>query len=258
MTAGPIGPPLRPDVTAFPQVVAASEAAPLVAPAELGFPDGRSGGVLAVSGPLAEILPKGGLPRGGVVSLTGDSGVTSLLFGLLAGPPQTWAALVGMPGLGLLAAAELGVDLAKVVVVPDPGPDVLQILSILADGVDLIAVAAPAGPLAAPGRLRVLLGRLRQRGAVLLVAGTWPGADLVLTTRMGAWGGLGAGHGRLRDRTLEVQVSGRGSAGRGRHGVLLLKGSGSGVELHGAAAALGSDVHRSDSDRSTELVADAG
>ncbi len=250
MTAGPIGAPMRPDVITFSQVVAAPDVVLPSTSAEPEFADGRSGGVLAVADALAELLPKGGLPRGGVVSLTGDGGVTSLLFGLLAGPAQPWSALVGLPGLGLLAAAELGVDLAKVVVVPDPGPDVLQILSILADGVDLIAVAAPAGPLAAPGRLRVLLGRLRQRGAVLLVAGTWPGADLVLTTRMGDWEGLGAGHGRLRDRTLEVQVSGRGAAGRHRNGVLLLHGVGTGVALR-------SDRQR-DSDRSTELIADAG
>ena len=71
-------------------------------------------------------------------------GATSLLFTLLAGPEAPWSALVGMPGVGLLAAAEFGVDLDRVVVIPEPGPDVLQVLSILIDGVDMIAVALPA------------------------------------------------------------------------------------------------------------------
>ena len=100
-------------------------------------------------------------------------------------------------------------------VIPDPGTDVLQVVSILVDGVDLIAVALPSSARPAPARQRVIAGRLRQRGAVLLVAGPWPGADLVLTARWAGWHGLGRGHGRLRDRELVVQVGGRRAAGPG-------------------------------------------
>src|SRR5690349_12012139 len=95
--------------------------------------------VLPVATPLAAALPRGGLTRGSVVSVQGQ-GATSLLYTLLAGPAGCWSALVGMPGLGLSAAAELGVDLDRVVLVPDPGADVLQVVSILIDGVDLVAV----------------------------------------------------------------------------------------------------------------------
>jgi hypothetical protein len=174
---------------------------------------------------LAAVCPHGGLPRGGVVGLTGDSGVTSLLYALLAGPDRAWSAVVGMPGLGLLAAAELGVDLATVVLVPDPGPDLLQVLSVLADGIGLIAVSAPPGGLGPAPRLRVLSGKLRQHGTVLLVAGGWPGADLVVSARTLGWHGLGRGHGRLRDRDLEITVTGRGASGRPRHALITLSGA---------------------------------
>jgi hypothetical protein len=168
--------------------------------------------VLAAPDPLSRLLPGGGLPRGGSVSVqasthAGGSGATSLLVSLLSAPRGVWIAVVGMPGLGLAAVAELGIDLDRLVVIPDPGPDALQVLSVLADGVDLIATAPPAT--LPPARLRVFSGRLRQRGAVLLVAGRWPGADLMLTVRDVRWRGLGSGHGRLRDRDLDVEVAGR-------------------------------------------------
>ena len=187
-------------------------------------------GMLPVLPGLSGLFPRGGLPRGGVVSVTGDAGATSLLFALLAGPQRSWSAVVGMPGLGLLAAAELGVDLAKVVLVPDPGPDVLQILSVLADGVELIAVAAPSGPLGSAARLRVLTGKLRQHGAIVLVSGGWPGAELVLRTRTLGWTGLGRGHGRLRDREVEVTVAGRGASGRPSRSIITLRSARNAVD----------------------------
>ncbi len=188
-------------------------------------------GILPVLEPLRALLPGGGLPKGGVVSLVSDennAGVTSLLFTLLAGPSKPWAALVGMPDLGFQAAAELGVDLARVVLIPNPGVDILQILSVLADGVDLIAVAAHHGPLAAPARLRVLNARLRQRGTVLVSMGPWEGADLSLSVAVESWSGMGQGHGRLRDRELVVRLRGRRAQGQFREARILLHGEGIG------------------------------
>ncbi len=196
--------------------------------------------MLPVASALAAALPRGGLTRGSVVSVQGQ-GATSLLFTLLAGAGGAagrWSALVGMPGLGLHAAAELGVDLDRVAVIPDPGSDVLQVVSILIDGVDLIAVSFPPAARPAPSRQRVLCGRLRQRGAVLLVTGPWPGADLVLTARWSGWHGLSGGHGRLRDRELVVQVGGRRAGGRGSEVELLLRAGRDVVRIEPAVPAV--------------------
>jgi hypothetical protein len=197
-------------------------------------PTVMTAGVVPVLSPLDELLQQGGLPRGSVVSLQPDdhsAGVTSLLFTLLAGPSRPWSALVGFGDLGLAAAAELGVDLSRVVLVPQPGVDVLQILSVLIDGVDLIAVSAPKGPIGSPARQRVLSGRLRQRGAVLLAVGPWPGADLSLTVSTVSWSGLGAGHGRLRDRELLVRLGGRRLGGAVPEVRMLLSGSRTGNQV---------------------------
>lgn len=163
--------------------------------------------VIELPPPLAEIFPDGGLPRGAVTSLAGGTGRSSVLLALLAAAQHSWSAIVGLPDLGLLAGVEMGLDLSRVAIIPDPGPDVLQVLSILVDGFDLIAVASPGK--IAPVRGRVLTGKLRHSGAVLLGMGGWPGADLVLRTRIDGWTGLGQGYGRLSDRRISVQTTGR-------------------------------------------------
>jgi hypothetical protein len=242
-TVGPgkdrLGAPLRaPRVEPEEPVVGAglapveSSERPTVLPTTLPTESAGAGfEVLAAPEALASVLPRGGLPKGGVVSLAGGSGTTSLLLALLAAPPGAWSAVVGMPAIGVLAAAEFGVDLDRLALIPDPGPDVLQVLSVLVDGVDLVAVAAPDGGFGSPARLRVLTGRLRQHGAVLLVAGGWPGADLVLRTRTTGWTGIGQGSGRLRDRSMEIDVRGRGAAGQGRSVSVLLRSDRLGVQL---------------------------
>src|SRR6476660_8273685 len=69
---------------------------------------------------LEPLLPGAGLRRGSVVAVSGS---TSLLCALLAGASQagSWCAVVGLPDLGLVAAAGLGVALERLALVPDPG-----------------------------------------------------------------------------------------------------------------------------------------
>lgn len=185
---------------------AALASATRVAPRDIG-----NDVVLAAPSPLAAVLAHGGVPRGSVVSVgssaPGGGGATSLLLTLLAAPRGAWAAAVGIPDLGILAAAEMGVDLSRLGIIPEPGSDLLQVLSVLADGVDMIATVPPAS--LPPARQRILASRLRQSGAVLLVAGRWPGADLAFTVQEVRWSGIGQGFGRLRDRELDVLVDGR-------------------------------------------------
>ncbi len=171
----------------------------------LGAPDR----MLPVIHQLRPLLPGGGLRRGSTVA---TSGATSLVIGLLAAASRagSWCAVVGLPTFGAAAAAEAGVELSRLALVPYPGPEWSTVVGALLDGVDVV-VTAPPGPVAASltGRLAA---RARQRGSVLIGYGRWPGADVLLTSTRGDWDGLDGGRGRLRKRKLTVTARGRGAA----------------------------------------------
>ncbi|MBY8858048.1 hypothetical protein K7711_16305 [Nocardia sp. CA2R105] len=168
---------------------------------------------LPVPSALGELLPDGGLVRGSVVEYWGAS---SLLAGLLAAVTGAGGhvAAVGLPRLGLLAAVEMGADLARLAVIPDPGSDPLEVASVLLDGLDLV-VLGMGGREVPPARARVLAARARGKGATLVVAGgRWSGSVLRIDTRIAGYGGLGRGCGRLRTMRLDVRVRGRSTPQR--------------------------------------------
>ena len=176
---------------------------------------------LAVPEPLGEILPGRGLQRGSVVRVEGTpgSGATSLLLSLLAAGTAAgeWAALVDADGvLGGLAAAEAGVALERLAVVRAVPPALYgRVVATLLDGVTVVGATVPRG--FRLGDARRLEARARERGAVLVAAGSWPGeASLRLRAEHSSWSGLGRGEGLLAERVLRVTVAGRGSAGRER------------------------------------------
>jgi hypothetical protein len=179
-------------------------------------------GVLPVRTPLAGVLPLGGLRRGSTVTVLGS---TSVLLALLAAASAEgrWTAAVGMPDLGLLAATERGVELDRLALVPGPAAAIGQVVATCLDGMDLVAVA-PAGVSAALARR--LSARARQRHAVLLAAGNWPGADVDLRCTPGGWAGLDGGRGYLRSWRVEVYASGRGAAARPVAAELSFSGAG--------------------------------
>lgn len=164
---------------------------------------------LPVPTELAALLPDG-LRRGSTTAVTGS---TSLLLTLLARACSegAWAAVVGQPAVGLLAAAQAGVALERLAVVPRPGPDSPAVVAALLDGLDVVLV----GPGAAltDGDRRRLAARARERGTALLSSVAWPGANVVLTAGAGRWDGVGQGEGRLRTHELRVTRSGRAGAG---------------------------------------------
>ena len=162
--------------------------------------------VLPVHPALASLLPGGGLRPGSAYSLPRS---TSLLLALLSQPSQSgsWCAAVGMPRLGAEAAEGLGVDLSRLVLIPDPGARWLTVTATIAEVLPVVAVR-PAGR-AADGEIARLAARLRDRGAVLLVQGPWPQAEAVLEIADPAWTGLGRGHGYLATRELTVTSSSR-------------------------------------------------
>jgi hypothetical protein len=199
-----------------------------VRPAPVPESDGR---VLPVAEPLARLLPAGGLRRGSTVALPPAPAATSLLLALLAEASAggAWAAVVGRPGLGLVAAAEAGVRLERLALVPEPGPDLMAVTVALLDGMDVVAVAgAERAGVRAAERQR-LAARARQRGAVLVALGPWPGADLELSCTEARWQGLGAGAGRLRERQVRMRLRGRGVASGGRSAGMLLPAPGGAV-----------------------------
>lgn len=171
--------------------------------------------------PLAEhvatLLPQG-LRRGTAITVAGS---TSLMLALAgeASRQGSWIAMVGMPHVGVVAAARRGVDLARLALVPHPGAQAASALAACVDGMDVVLVGQRLA-LSDADRRRIT-ARVRERGGVLIAAGggagsggAWPGARMELTVESTRWTGLGAGDGRLRDREITVAVRENGGAVR--------------------------------------------
>jgi len=170
---------------------------------------------------LESVLPGGTLREGTVVQVEGS---TTLLMALLAGPSASgrWVAVAGMPEFGVEAAARFGIDLERLVLVPDPGRQWLTVVAALADVIPVVAVR-PAGRVS-PAETSRLQARLRQRGTTLLVAGEWAGSDARLGVEASEWQGLERGHGHLAEREVVVSVAGRGEFVRRARSRLRLPG----------------------------------
>lgn len=165
--------------------------------------------MLPVPPPIGDLLPRGGLTRGTVISV---DGAASVLIGLLATVTAGGghAAVIGMPRLGLLAVAEQGADLAKIALVPKPEESAIEVAAILLEGHDLVVLGL-SGEAVSPSRVRAVIARARSRGAVLAVTnGHWAGPDLRIESRVVGYTGLGQGHGRVTAVQLEVAAAGKG------------------------------------------------
>ncbi|MGC0144286.1 MULTISPECIES: hypothetical protein [unclassified Pseudactinotalea] len=176
---------------------------------------------LAVPGALAPLLP-GGLRPGMIAQVHGSTTVLLAIAQSAAGA-ERWCVLVGMPDVGWAAAAAAGLDLSRVVAVPDPGPDAAAVLGALVDGFDVLLVGACPG--LNPAGRRSLTGRLRRRGAVLLTDQHWPGAHVALQVQPAVWSGVGHGHGLLTGREMVVHSLGRGQLAGPARQVRVLAGA---------------------------------
>jgi hypothetical protein len=177
--------------------------------------------LLPVLPALRPLLPHQGLRRGTTVAVARSA---ALALALVAGASAagSWVAAVGLPDLGIVAAAETGIALERLALVPVPGARAWPtVVAAFLDAVDVVLVRSPAGLPAAPARR--LAARARERGAVLVALGAWSEpADLRLAVTSSDWHGLGQGHGSLRARRVEVVASGRGAAARERRVLLWL------------------------------------
>lgn len=163
--------------------------------------------LLPVPAALAALLPNGGLRRGSTVVVADSAGLLLALLGP-ASAAGAHLAIVGLPDLGMVAAAEAGIDLRRTHLVPDPGSRWPQVVATLVEGIELVVVGPP--PWLSPSLARRLGARAQVAAAVLVATGPWPGAELTLTIRRQCWYGLDpAGGGHLRARRAEVAVTGR-------------------------------------------------
>jgi hypothetical protein len=180
-----------------------------------------AGRTLPLPAPLVPLFPGGSLRRGTTVTVSGQPGhgATTLALAILAAASASgsWCAAVGLPDPGVVAAAELGLDLRRVVFVPHAGPGWAAAAGDLLAGVDAVLVRPPGRARLTAARHLSARARDRQAALVVLVEGprSWPeGGDLALSVGAVEWEGVGRGHGYLRGRRAEVRVSGRRAAGR--------------------------------------------
>jgi hypothetical protein len=129
-------------------------------------------------------------------------------------PHDGWVAAVGLPSVGVLAAAEVGLALDHLVffAVP-PGQKHWGTVSVAAvDAFDVVVLAVPARPRLA--EVRRLVGRARERGTTIIATGAgasaWGGEARVNTAAVD-WEGLGCGYGTLRECRVTIELDGRGS-----------------------------------------------
>ena len=175
------------------------------------------GGGFPVAPALRDLLPQG-LRRGQVTTVEGS---TSLMLALAsqASREGAWMAMIGMPSVGVLAAARRGVDLSRLALIPHPGLQAPATLGACLDGMDLVMVGR--GVALSDADRRRLAARAKERGCAVVAQGSWSGAHVVLAAERSRWRGLGAGEGRLRERDVAVMVSGR-STGAARRVIVTL------------------------------------
>ncbi|GAA1936882.1 hypothetical protein [Nocardioides marmoribigeumensis] len=130
----------------------------------------------------------------------------SLALALAAGASQAgeWVGFAGCPDFGAEAAAEVGIELSRTVLVPDPGEHWLEVTAALVDVLRVVVLRPPAS--VSERTAGVLDSRLRTRSAVLVVQGEWPRATARLSTELSTWRGPTSGTGRLEERRARVAV----------------------------------------------------
>jgi hypothetical protein len=191
---------------------------------------------LPVAPPLGDLFPDGCLRRGTTIVVSGPGrgtdadraadGSVSVALALLtaASGAGSWCALIGLDGLGAVAADEAGIDLARLAVIPRPDAAWAEATAALIDGMDLVVLCPPFPPRQAMARR--LVARTRERRSVLVVVpgrAGWPDPpDLHLTVGEACWDGAGTGEGFLSRRSMMLTATGRRSAARPRHQQLWL------------------------------------
>jgi hypothetical protein len=174
--------------------------------------EGRTEGAwaaLPVLPTIAPLLPLG-LQTGACYGVRGSLGLALALIAE-ASAGGRWCGVVGIPEFGAEAAATLGVDLSRLLLVPDPRQEWLTAVATLVEVLPLVLARAPAH--LAPGAVNRLESRLRRQGCVLVVlldeGRHWPRTAVTLEAVRSEWSGISAGRGALAERELVVRVTDR-------------------------------------------------
>lgn len=130
----------------------------------------------------------------------------SLALALAAGASRAgeWVGFAGCADFGVEAAAELGIELSRTVLVPDPGEHWLEVTAALVDVLRVVVLQPPTS--VTEGTAGILDSRLRTRSAVLVVHGQWPRVTARLSVEESAWSGPRSGTGQLDERRARVVV----------------------------------------------------
>ena len=162
------------------------------------------------------------LRPGRVIGLEGPtgSGLTRVGFSMMAAaPPACRVVVVDARGwICPLAAWEVGIDPERLAVVRcDDAARWPRVVAALLDGVKAIYAEVPRGVREA--MLRRLGAKVRAREATVIMrplAGRLPSGMAYLRVQVDrvVWAGAGDGRGRLDHRTLVLELSGKGAAGR--------------------------------------------
>jgi len=130
----------------------------------------------------------------------------SLALALVAGASRAgeWVGFAGCADFGAEAAAELGIELSRTVLVPDPGEHWLEVTAALVDVLRVVVLRPPAP--ASERTAGLLDSRLRTRSSVLVVHGDWPRVEARVSIDTSCWFGPTSGTGQLHERRARIAV----------------------------------------------------
>jgi hypothetical protein len=171
-----------------------------------------------VRGPYAEVFPQGLRPGTSVAvraarpSLEPAAMRNAIILAAGVVPTDGWVAAVGVPSLGVLAAAEAGLALDHLVFFAAPTSVWATVAIAAVEAFDVVVLSVPARPHA--NEVRRLAGRARERGSTVIAIGpgvaAWGGEARLVASAVD-WRGLGDGHGTLQSCRVSIELDGRGS-----------------------------------------------
>jgi hypothetical protein len=175
-----------------------------------------------VLGPYAQVFPHGLRPGTSVAvraarpSLEPAAMRSAITLAAGVVPPEGWVAAVGVASVGVLAAAEAGLPLERLVFLAAPATVWGTVAIAAVEAFDVVVLSVPARPRLA--EIRRLTGRARERGTTVIAIGQgaqqWASGgncEARLVASAVDWRGLGDGHGTLESCRVSIELDGRGA-----------------------------------------------